>query len=188
MRDVGLVEVQNPSEYLLNGRPENASGSVVTCAMEGTRPILLEIQALACKTTFAMPKRTAAGVDYNRVNLLMAVLEKKLNIPMSVYDAYVNVAGGMKVTEPSIDLGLALAIVSSMKDKEIPSDTMVFGEVGLSGEIRAVNMAQQRVQEAKRLGFKKVIMPKVCLVNISDVDGIELIGAASLKEAVQNIL
>lgn len=187
MRDVGLVEVPNPSEYLLNGRPEDSSGSVVTCAMEGTRPILLEIQALVCKTTYAMPKRTASGMDYNRVNLLMAVLEKKVGIPMSVYDAYVSITGGMKMTEPAIDLGLALAIVSSMKDKEVSSDTLAFGEIGLSGEIRAVSMSKQRVQEAKRLGFKKVILPQVCLEGVGDVDGIELIGVSNLKEAVQNI-
>ena len=182
MRDTGLKEVPNPSEYLLSGRPEGASGSVVTCAMEGTRPVLLEIQALVCKTSFANPKRTSAGIDYNRVNLLMAVLEKKLNIPMSVYDAYVNIAGGMKMSEPAIDLGLVMAIISSVKDKEVSSDTMVFGEVGLSGEIRAVSMAKQRVQEAKRLGFNKVILPEICLESVGDVVGINLIGVSNLGD------
>lgn len=187
MRDTGLQEVPNPSEYLLTGRPEGASGSVVTCAMEGTRPVLLEVQALVCKTSFANPKRAAAGVDYNRMNLLMAVLEKKINIPMSVYDAYVNITGGIRMSEPALDLGIILAIVSSAKDKEVPSDTIVFGEVGLSGEIRAVSMAKQRVMEAKKLGFKKVILPSVCLENIGKISGIDLIGVSNLSEAIKNI-
>ena len=140
MRQNGLVEVENPSEFMLNGKPENASGSVVACSMEGTRPILIEIQALVCSSNFGMPRRTAAGTDYNRVNLLMAVLEKRVGIHLSNYDAYVNIAGGIKMNEPAVDLGIVMAIVSSYKNQPIDEKTIVFGEVGLSGEVRAVNM------------------------------------------------
>ena len=148
MRQNGLVEVENPSEFMLNGKPENASGSVVACSMEGTRPILIEIQALVCSSNFGMPRRTAAGTDYNRVNLLMAVLEKRVGIHLSNYDAYVNIAGGIKMNEPAVDLGIVMAIVSSYKNQPIDEKTIVFGEVGLSGEVRAVNMPEQRVAEA----------------------------------------
>lgn len=161
MRQNGLVEVENPSEFMLNGKPENASGSVVACSMEGTRPILIEIQALVCSSNFGMPRRTAAGTDYNRVNLLMAVLEKRVGIHLSNYDAYVNIAGGIKMNEPAVDLGIVMAIVSSYKNQPIDEKTIVFGEVGLSGEVRAVNMPEQRVAEAKKLGFTTCIMPEV---------------------------
>ena len=157
MRRDGLREVENPSEFMLNGRPENASGSVVACSMEGTRPILLEIQALVCESNFGMPRRTAAGTDYNRVNLLMAVLEKRIGYHLGNYDAYVNIAGGIKINEPAIDLGIVMAIVSSYKNRPFDERTIVFGEVGLSGEVRAVNMPEQRVAEAKKLGFKTCI-------------------------------
>lgn len=134
MRQNGLVEVENPSEFMLNGKPENASGSVVACSMEGTRPILIEIQALVCSSNFGMPRRTAAGTDYNRVNLLMAVLEKRVGIHLSNYDAYVNIAGGIKMNEPAVDLGIVMAIVSSYKNQPIDEKTIVFGEVGLSSQ------------------------------------------------------
>ena len=169
MCNTGLEEVKNPSEYMLNGRPEDASGSVVACSMEGTRPILVEIQALVCQSNFGIPRRTAVGTDFNRVNLLMAVLEKKVGLRLAASDAYVNIAGGMKMTEPAIDLGICLAIVSSAKDIVIPDNVMVFGEVGLSGEIRAVNMAGQRVQEAKKLGFGTVVLPEVCRSSVGKV-------------------
>ena len=148
MRETGLEEVPNPSEYMLNGRPEDASGSVVACSMEGTRPILMEIQALVCRSNFGMPRRTAAGTDYNRVNLLMAVLEKRVGLPLSNYDAYINIAGGIRMNEPAIDLGIVMAIVSSYKNQSISPGTIVFGEVGLSGEVRAVSMPEERVAEA----------------------------------------
>ena len=154
MQKSGLVEVENPSEFMLSGKPEHASGSVVACAMEGTRPMLMEIQALVCRSNFGMPRRTAAGLDYNRVNLLMAVLEKRLGFPLSNYDAYVNIAGGIRLSEPAADLGIVMAVASSYKNKPVSEDTIVFGEVGLSGEIRAVTMPEQRVAEAKKLGFK----------------------------------
>ena len=156
MQQSGLSEVENPSEYMLNGRPENASGSVVVCLLEGTRPIMVEIQALVCDSNFGMARRTAAGTDYNRVNLLMAVLEKRAGIHMSGSDAYVNVAGGIKVSEPALDLGIVMALVSSFKNRAIDEKTVIFGEVGLAGEVRAVSQAQQRVNEAVKLGFKNM--------------------------------
>lgn len=187
MRGDGLWEVQNPSEYMLNGRPENASGSVVACSMEGTRPILIEIQALVCKSNFGIPRRTATGTDYNRVNLLMAVLEKRIGLHISDYDAYVNIAGGIQMNEPAIDLGLILAIVSSYKNRPIDEKTIVFGEVGLSGEVRAVNMPQQRVAEARKLGFETCILPKVSLKSIEDTSGIKLVGVNSISEVLDLI-
>lgn len=184
MRQSGLVEVENPSEYMLSGKPENASGSVVACSMEGTRPILLEIQALVCRTNFGMPRRTAAGTDYNRVNLLMAVLEKRIGYHLGNYDAYVNIAGGIKINEPAIDLGIVMAIVSSYKNRPFDERTIVFGEVGLSGEVRAVNMPEQRVAEAKKLGFEKCIVPEVSLDSVKSIGGIKIIGVKSINEAI----
>ena len=176
MRQDGLAEVENPSEYMLSGRPENASGSVVACSMEGTRPILLEIQALVCRSNFGMPRRTAAGTDYNRVNLLMAVLEKRLGMALSNCDAYINIAGGIRMNEPAIDLGIVLAIATSFRNRPIDEKTIVFGEVGLSGEVRAVSMPEQRVAEAKKLGFETCILPEVSLKMVKDIRGIRLIG------------
>ena len=188
MCNTGLEEVKNPSEYMLNGRPEDASGSVVECSMEGTRPILVEIQALVCQSNFGIPRRTAVGTDFNRVNLLMAVLEKKVGLRLAASDAYVNIAGGMKMTEPAIDLGICLAIVSSAKDIVIPDNVMVFGEVGLSGEIRAVNMAGQRVQEAKKLGFGTVVLPEVCRSSVGKVEGINLVYVSQIRDAIGYIM
>ena len=188
MCNTGLEEVKNPSEYMLNGRPEDASGSVVACSMEGTRPILVEIQALVCQSNFGIPRRTAVGTDFNRVNLLMAVLEKKVGLRLDASDAYVNIAGGMKMTEPAIDLGICLAIVSSAKDIVIPDNVMVFGEVGLSGEIRAVNMAGQRVQEAKKLGFGTVVLPEVCRSSVGKVEGINLVYVSQIRDAIGYIM
>ena len=188
MCNTGLEEVKNPSEYMLNGRPEDASGSVVACSMEGTRPILVEIQALVCQSNFGIPRRTAVGTDFNRVNLLMAVLEKKVGLRLAASDAHVNIAGGMKMTEPAIDLGICLAIVSSAKDIVIPDNVMVFGEVGLSGEIRAVNMAGQRVQEAKKLGFGTVVLPEVCRSSVGKVEGINLVYVSQIRDAIGYIM
>ena len=188
MCNTGLEEVKNPSEYMLNGRPEDASGSVVACSMEGTRPILVEIQALVCQSNFGIPRRTAVGTDFNRVNLLMAVLEKKVGLRLAASDAYVNIAGGMKMSEPAIDLGICLAIVSSAKDIVIPDNVMVFGEVGLSGEIRAVNMAGQRVQEAKKLGFGTVVLPEVCRSSVGKVEGINLVYVSQIRDAIGYIM
>ena len=187
MRETGLEEVPNPSEYMLNGRPEDASGSVVACSMEGTRPMLMEIQALVCRSNFGMPRRTAAGTDYNRVNLLMAVLEKRVGLPLSNYDAYINIAGGIRMNEPAIDLGIVMAIVSSYKNQSISPGTIVFGEVGLSGEVRAVSMPEQRVAEARKLGFKTCIMPQVSKDMLKKVEGIEVIGVKSVNQAMNLI-
>lgn len=184
MQKRGLVEVENPSEFMLSGRPEHASGSVVACAMEGTRPMLMEIQALVCKSSFGMPRRTAAGLDYNRVNLLMAVLEKRAGLPLSSYDAYVNIAGGIRMNEPAADLGIVMAIASSYKNKPVSEDAIVFGEVGLSGEVRAVIMPEKRVAEAKKLGFKTCILPEVSVKGLGQVEGIEVIGVRSVNQAM----
>ena len=182
MRREGLVEVENPSQYMLSGRPEDASGSVVTCSMEGTRPILLEVQALVCRSFLNNPRRTATGADYNRVNLLLAVIEKRMGLRMSECDAYVNIAGGLRMNEPGIDLGIVLAIVSCYNDKPIDPNTICFGEVGLSGEVRAVSMAEQRVLEAKKLGFTRCILPQVCIEKMGHIKGIELVGIRNVNE------
>lgn len=187
MRKEGLVEVENPSEFMLSGRPEHASGSVVACAMEGTRPILMEIQALVCRSNFGMPRRTAAGLDYNRVNLLMAVLEKRAGLPLSNYDAYVNIVGGIRMNEPAADLGIVMAIASSYKNRPVPEDAIVFGEVGLSGEVRAVTMPEQRVAEARKLGFKTCIIPEVSLKALGTLDeklGIRVVGVRSVNQVI----
>lgn len=181
----GLREVPNPSEYMLDGKPKNASGSIVVCTMEGTRPLLVEIQALVCHSAFGMPRRTTAGVDYNRVNLLMAVLEKNVGVRLADQDAYINIAGGMKVSEPATDLGLVLAIISSFRNRPIAEDMICFGEVGLSGEVRSVNMVEQRIAEAHKLGFKQCILPKVCMKNIQKPDGMLLKGVENVREALE---
>lgn len=187
MRQNGLVEVENPSEFMLNGKPEHASGSVVACSIEGTRPILIEIQALVCNSNFGVPRRTAAGTDYNRVNLLMAVLEKRLGLHLSNYDAYVNIAGGVKMNEPAIDLGIIMALISSYKNKPIDEKMIVFGEVGLSGEVRAVNMPEQRVAEAKKLGFEICVLPEVCVDMVKEIRGIRVVGVKNIGDVLQLI-
>ena len=186
MQEKGLVEVTNPSEFMLDGRPQDASGSIVTCSVEGTRPILIEVQALVCRSNFGFPRRQANGTDYNRVNLLMAVLEKRVGLNMGEFDAYVNLAGGMKIAEPSLDLGICLALVSSFKNKPIGSDVVAFGEVGLSGEVRSVSMAEARVSEAKKLGFTTCIVPKALESKLKkSFDGIEIIGVSSVADAMK---
>ncbi len=187
MRKEGLAEVINPSEYMLSGKPKGASGSVVVCSVEGTRPILVEIQALVCRTNFGIPRRQTTGTDFNRVNLLMAVLEKRLGLQIGDCDAYVNIAGGMKINEPATDLGIVMAIVSSFRNRAVDERTLVFGEVGLSGEVRAVTMAQQRVLEAKKLGYDAVIMPRVNLEGMEPVKGIKVIGVGGIGEAIDLI-
>ena len=188
MRTSGLAEVANPSEYMLEGKPENASGSIVACTMEGTRPVLLEVQALVCQSSLAFPRRTADGTDLNRVNLLMAVLEKRAGLRVSSCDAYINIAGGIRMNEPALDLGIVLAVASSMKDTPIDEKTIAFGEVGLSGEVRSVTMPEQRVREAKKLGFDTVILPISCMKQAARVDGIHLTGVRNVREAIQAIL
>jgi len=183
MQGTGLVQVKNPSEYMLKGRPEGEAGSLVAASIEGTRPILVEVQALVCRTNFNMPRRTAAGTDYNRVNLLMAVLEKRAGIQLSDCDAYVNVAGGIKVVEPALDLAVVTAILSSYKNIALDNKTVVFGEVGLTGEVRAVNMAEQRVAEASKLGFECCILPQANKEHIKR-SNIKLIGVNNIQEIV----
>jgi DNA repair protein RadA/Sms len=184
MREAGLAEVPNPSEYMLSGRPEHASGSVVACTIEGTRPVLVEIQALVARTAFGVPRRTAAGCDYNRVNLLLAVLEKRCGLDMSSCDAYINIAGGIRPNEPALDLGIVLAAASSLRDIEIPESVCAFGEVGLAGEVRAVGQAENRVREAKRLGFKRVIIPKANAGSVKKITGIEIVPVGTAREAI----
>lgn len=182
MQRIGLVEVPNPSEFMLEGRPQHASGSVVVAAIEGTRPVLLEIQALVCQSNFGFPKRTTVGADLNRVNLLMAVLEKRGGFHMGNCDAYVNLTGGIKMNEPASDLGIVIALISSFKDVMMDEHMLCFGEVGLSGEVRSVSSAAVRVQEAKRLGFTRCILPKANLKAVGKVEGIELIGLSNVNE------
>lgn len=188
MREQGLVEVQNPSEYMLNGRPENASGSVVACTMEGTRPLLVEIQALVCQSNFGIPRRQTTGTDFNRVNLLMAVLEKRSGLQLASCDAYVNITGGMKIMEPAIDLGIVLAIVSSFRNRSMSPKLIAFGEVGLSGEVRAVSMARQRVAEAEKLGFTTCIVPYVCAEDCRKNSGIRVIGVRTVQDAINVVM
>lgn len=183
MQGTGLAEVKNPSEFMLKGRPEGEPGSVVAASIEGTRPILVEVQALVCRTNFNMPRRTAAGTDYNRVNLLMAVLEKRAGIQLSDCDAYVNVAGGMRITEPALDLAVTTSILSSYKNIALDNRTVLFGEVGLTGEIRAVNLAEQRVSEAAKLGFEVCILPQANKEHIKAA-GIKLIGVKNIQEVM----
>lgn len=187
MRQDGLREVENPSEYMLSGRAIGASGNVVTCVIEGTRPLLIEIQALVTDTNFGFPKRQATGLDYNRVSLLMAVLEKRVGLRLSQSDAYVNIAGGLRVSEPATDLAVVIAVISSFRDAPVAGDTAAFGEVGLSGEVRAVSLCERRVNEAAKLGFRRVIVPKANHKSLTDIKDIEVIEVASLDD-VMNIL
>ncbi|MCI7796705.1 MAG: DNA repair protein RadA [Lachnospiraceae bacterium] len=187
MQGQGLVEVTNPSEMMISGRPKEASGAVVACSLEGTRPILLEVQALVTATNFGMARRTANGVDYNRINILLAILEKRCGYAMSRYDAYVNIAGGIRMNEPALDLAVVMALVSSFKNREVDPGMLIFGEVGLSGEVRGVSQAAQRVSEAKKMGFTTCVLPKANLGKMKSVPGIRLIGVENVREAIELI-
>lgn len=187
MQEKGLIEVANPSKFMLDGKPEGASGSIVSCSMEGTRPILIEIQALVCHTNFGFPRRQAIGTDFNRLNLLMAVLEKRVGLQMSDCDAYVNLAGGMKITEPAIDLGIAMAVASSFKNRPIDDKIAAFGEIGLSGEVRGVSMIEQRIKEAAKMGFTTCVIPKVCIKQLKNMENIKIIGVSSVQDAIDLI-
>ena len=184
MTDSGLEEVKNPSEFFLNGRPEKSSGSAVVCIIEGTRAMLVEIQALCADSNFSMPRRTSVGLDYNRVNLLTAVLEKRGGISMTGCDCYVNVAGGLRINDPSTDLGVICAIVSSFRDRPIDSKTVIIGEIGLAGEIRGVRNISQRIKEAAKLGYKKVIVPKSNASKDIQEPGVEIEYVSSVGEAL----
>lgn len=188
MQDVGLREVENPSAHLLSGRLFDVSGTCITCVIEGTRPILSEVQALVTTTGFGNPRRVSTGFDYNRLSLILAVLEKRMGLYFSNLDAYLNIVGGMRIDEPAADLAVALSLVSGMRDKPIDEKTLAFGEIGLSGEVRMVSRADFRVKEAARLGFTKCILPKACLKQITDCPvGMELVGVSNLKQAIAAI-
>lgn len=188
MADTGLIEVPNPSQVLLDGRPEGASGTCVACVMEGTRPLLAEVQALVAKTTYNVPKRTADGFDYNRAALLLAVAEKRAGLKLSAFDAYVNVIGGLQLDEPGADLPIVLAVASSYCDKPIPSDLVAIGEVGLTGEIRSVSHLNQRLQEVARLGFRQCIIPKNGSDKLDIPRGLIVHKARNIREAIDHIL
>lgn len=188
MASEGLKEILNPSEYMLSGRPENVSGSVVTCSMEGSRPLLIEVQSLVSFTSFNMPRRMATGMDFNRVVLLIAVLEKRAGLQLASYDAYVNITGGIRIAEPSLDAAVVAAVASSYRNIPISPDTIVFGEIGLTGETRAVTMAEKRVSEAKKLGFKRCILPRVNMKEAKRVKGIDIVGVSTVNELLDNIL
>lgn len=187
MGEAGLIQVKNPSEFLISGKPEGANGSVVTCCMEGTRPMLLEVQALVCDTNFQIPRRQATGCDFNRMNLLMAVIEKRMRMPLGREDAYVNFAGGMRIFEPATDLAVVMALVSSYRNKPVADDMLVFGEVGLSGEVRGVSMAKQRILEGRKLGFTSCVVPYANAKQLTDVEGIKIYTVKNIMEAVNII-
>lgn len=187
MMDTGLKEVDNPSQIFISERPVNVPGSVVTVSLEGTRPLLVEIQALATATNFGVPRRTTIGVDYNRINLLVAVLDKRLGMHLGAMDIYVNVVGGLKVDEPAIDMGIVASIASSFRNKSIDTGLFTFGEVGLAGELRAISQADTRIKEAAKLGFTKGIVP-LSNANTSDNEGIEIIGVKNVEEAIEILL
>lgn len=185
MHETGLSVVPNPSAAMLSGRPENASGSCVTAVLEGTRPLLAEVQGLVTKSAYGSARRTSAGIDYNRAMLLLAILEKRAGFMLSSYDAYINVVGGLSLDEPAADLAVVIAIASSYLEKPVPQNVAVFGEVGLSGEIRSVSGASQRIAELARLGFQKCILPKACMNDLSSTGAIQCIGAATIQEALK---
>jgi DNA repair protein RadA/Sms len=184
----GLKEIENPSEYMLSGRPLDVAGTVVTCSLEGTRPILIEVQALVSFTSFNMPRRMATGMDFNRVILLIAVLEKRAGLQLASYDSYVNLTGGIKAAEPSLDAAVVVAIASSYRNVAVPHDTIVFGEIGLTGEMRAVSMAEKRIAEAAKLGFKNCVVPKANMKEASRIKGINIIYAESVKELLDKVM
>ena len=188
MKKEGLAEIKNPSEYMLSGRPLNVSGSSITCSVEGTRPILVEVQSLITYTNFGMPRRMATGVDYNRVTLLIAVLEKRVGFNLGSYDSYVNLAGGIKVAEPSLDASIVCSIASSYKNKVIDPYTLVFGEIGLTGEMRAVTMAEKRVLEAEKLGFKTCVIPKENIKEVQNIKNINVIGVSTVAELLDKVV
>jgi len=188
MKQFGLEEVKNPSEILLSGRPKDVPGSCVVCSMEGTRPILIEVQALTSQTSFGMPRRMTTGLDYNRVILLIAVLEKRVGMHIQTYDVYVNVAGGIKIDEPAIDLGVLCSIASSFKNLPIDNEVVIIGEVGLTGEVRGVNLIDKRILEAQKLGFKKCIVPKENMKGLDIIKGIQIVPVENIYEALEEVL
>ena len=189
MSDKGLIEVENPSLMLISGRPKNTSGTCVACLMEGSRPLLAEVQGLVTQTGFGNPRRMTTGFDYNRLSMLLAVLEKRAGYYFGNMDAYVNVVGGLRLDEPASDLSVALALISSLKDVPIRDDVLAFGEIGLAGEIRTVNACAQRIREAARLGFAKCVVPKHNLKKIPPElsQTIEIVGVRTVREAFEAV-
>ena len=187
MQNEGMVEISNPSAILISEREDNPAGSVIVASMEGTRPLLIEIQALTTPSIFGMPRRNANGIDYNRLTLLMAVLEKKAGFNLGNQDAYVNVVSGMKITEPAIDLGMIVAVASSFKNLSIPKDTVFIGEVGLTGEVRTVNLMDKRLKEAEKLGFKTCIIPESNKKLLKEKYKLDIIGVKNINEAMKAI-
>lgn len=184
MDESGLKEIKNPSEFLISGKPEDANGSVVTCCMEGTRPMLMEVQALVCDTNFQIPRRQAIGCDFNRMNLLIAVIEKRMRMPLGHEDAYINFAGGMRISEPATDLAVVMALVSSYRNKPVDDKMIVFGEVGLSGEVRGISLAKQRVLEAKKMGYTSCVVPYANMKQLSDIKDMKLHPVKNIMEAL----
>jgi DNA repair protein RadA/Sms len=187
MKDKGLDEVANPSAVFLSERPAGAAGSVVTASMEGTRPILVELQALASATNFGTPRRTILGLDPNRVALLAAVMEKMLGMHLMSYDIFMNVAGGVKVTEPAVDMAIVAAVASSFLDKAISDSTVVLGEIGLTGEVRAIGQIDTRIAESRKMGFSRCLLPKNNLKRLPAIDGIEIEGVKTIAEVVEHL-
>jgi len=188
MTDAGLQEVANPSAWFLSERPQKATGSVVIASLEGTRPILIELQALVSPTSFPMPRRTANGVDGNRIALLVAVMEKRMGLNLSGQDIYVNVVGGLRIEEPALDLGIVAAVTSSLRNRPIAPTTVVFGEVGLGGEVRAVGHGEIRLREAAKLGFRRCLLPERNLEKMPPIESLELIGVAEVGQALDAVL
>ncbi|MEK6571137.1 MAG: DNA repair protein RadA, partial [Bacteroidota bacterium] len=188
MHDTGLREVKNPSEVFLSERSYGTSGSTVVASMEGTRPILVEVQALVTPTTYGMPQRTSTGFDYRRLSLLLAVLEKRVGLHLGSYDVFVNIAGGVRIEEPAVDLGIAVSIASSFRDVPTDSQSVAVGEIGLGGEIRTINQIEKRVLEAKKLGFKRIVVPKNNLRHMKEMDGISLVGVETISQAMEELV
>lgn len=188
MRDAGLVEVPNPSQMLLEGRPEGASGTCVSCVMEGTRPVLAEVQALVAKTTLNVPRRASDGFEFNRAVLMLAVMEKRAGMKMSLFDAYINVIGGLRLDEPGADLPIVLALASSYRDQCIPDDMVAIGEVGMTGEIRSVSHMNQRLAEIARLGFKKCMIPRSGSEKLDIPEGLTVYRVRNIREAIETAL
>jgi DNA repair protein RadA/Sms len=188
MTDRGLAEIRNPSEHLLAERKEEASGTAITVSLEGTRPLLVEVQALVTPTSYGIPQRTATGVDQRRLAIVLAVLEKRIGLKFGTMDVFLNVAGGLRLVEPASDLAVALSVVSSLRDQPMPAKTAVFGEIGLTGEIRGVSLAEKRIREAERLGFDKIFMPASGLKRLNGASGVSLVGLDTVREAVQKLI
>ncbi len=184
MRDIGLVEIENPSKVLISEKPKEVSGSVIISSVEGTRPMLLEMQALVSPTSYGIPKRTATGVDYNRVGMLLAVLEKRVGLQIQNQDVYINIVGGIRINEPSIDLGIAIAVASSFKNMPVDETVAVCGEIGLTGEVRGVSFIEKRIHECKKLGFSQIIIPKNNYDAVKDIKGIKILPVENVAQAI----